>query len=194
MGHFASYLIKNTLLFFLHHFLHSFLSKECAPPSLFLFHSIFPLPVMILGDFRPKSNMQWWIQLQVIFLSISIPIFLRFWWDGDGVRIGILSFRLPQSLKYKSSFVSSWLWVDLKVTWMFSWVCEIKHKLGCSNSMALGVFGVWNFQFVVLVIHLNVNMVLHVLLIKVLLIYKFWYFPFSMFKQIFVMGVIGWCF
>ena len=129
----------------LHRHFHSLPLKKMAALSLFLFHSFLPLPVMILGDFRTKSNMQWWIQLQVIFLFISIPIFLRFWWDWEGVRIGILVFRLPQSLKHKLSFDSSCMWMDLKATWRFSlvflkthiWELRIRRVLGCLLSKFL---------------------------------------------------------
>ena len=143
MGHFASYLIKNTLLFLLHHFLHPFLSKKRAPPSLFLSHSIFPLPVTILGDFRPKSNMQWWIQLQVIFLFISIPIFLRFWWDWEGVRIGILSFRFLQSLKHNFALilhVCRWIWRLLGV------LVEFVEKPQIWVLKSDGFSGVWGLK------------------------------------------------
>ena len=127
----------------LHRHFHSLPLKKMAAFSLFLFHSFLPLPVMILGDFRTKSNMQWWFQLQVIFLFISIPIFLRFWWDWEGVRIGILSFRFLQSLKHNFALilhVCRWIWRLLGV------LVEFVEKPQIWVLKSDGFSGVWGLK------------------------------------------------
>ena len=121
----------------------SFYLQKRAPPTLFLSPLILSLLVMISSNLSTQPHMQWWIQLQVIFLFISIPFFLRFWWDWEGVRIEILSFRFLQSLKHNFALilhVCRWIWRLLGV------LVEFVEKPQIWVLKSDGFSGVWGLK------------------------------------------------